>query len=148
MMNLNHLHQWVSDEGIFLFEQGLCFSDKETKAATIRLHGSGCWGIFLDSQRMESQAEELSALLHECGHYATGTTHQICSPTDLIERHEYKANKWAVLHAVSAEELDRAVAEGYDQIWSLAEYFGVTEEFMKKALSWHVYGNVEAHLYF
>ena len=42
----------------------------------------------------------------------------------------------------------RAVAEGYDQIWSLAEYFGVTEDFMRKALCWHVYGNVESQLYF
>lgn len=148
MTNLDRLHQWVSDEGIFLFDQHLSFSNKSTKAATVQLHGSDKWGIFLDSKRMDSPAEELSTLLHECGHYATGATHQISSPIDLIERHEYKADKWAVCRWIPAEALDRAVAEGYDQIWSLAEHFGVTEDFMRKALCWHVYGNLAAELYF
>lgn len=148
MTNLDRLHQWVSDEGVFLFDQHLPFSESSTKAATVQLYGSETWGIFLDSKRMDSPAEELSVLLHECGHYATGATHQLFSPIDLIERHEYKANKWAVCYWISAEELDRAVAEGYDQLWSLAEYFSVTEDFMRKALCWHVYGNVAAELFF
>ena len=81
-------------------------------------------------------------MLHEGGHYATGTTHEVSSPYDLVEKHEYKANKWAVQRALSSDELDDAVAEGYTEIWSLAEHFGVTEEFMRKAVCWYTYGNL------
>jgi len=40
------------------------------------------------------------------------------------------------------------VAEGCCTIWDLAEYFGVPEELMKKAVCWYTYGNLAADLYF
>ena len=49
---------------------------------------------------------------------------------------------------VTEEELDEAVAEGCSTIWDLAEYFGVPEELMKKAVCWYTYGNMAADLYF
>lgn len=87
-------------------------------------------------------------MLHEGGHYATGTTHEVCSPWDLVEKHEYSADKWAVEHAVTPEALDDAVAAGYTEIWQLADYFGVTEDFMRKAVCWYTNGNLAAELYF
>lgn len=75
-------------------------------------------------------------------------THEVNSPFDLVAKHEYKADKWAIERALSVDELDDAVAEGHTEIWDLAEYFGVTEDFMRKAVCWYTYGNLATELYF
>ena len=41
-----------------------------------------------------------------------------------------------------------AVAEGCTELWELAERFGVTEQFMKKAICLYVHGNTAVELYF
>jgi hypothetical protein len=149
MENLDRLYQWLDKEGVFLFDRQLPFSKKDSYATTIKLKPPfEAWGIFLDKGRLRTEPEEKSALLHESGHYATGTTHEASSPFDLIQKHEYKADKWAVQRALSADELDEAVAEGHIELWDLAEYFGVTEELMRKAVCWYTYGNLDADLYF
>ena len=147
MENLDSLYQWLCGEGVFLFDRQLPFSNDGTKALTIQLNGADAWGIFLDKGRMKTRAEEESAALHEAGHYATGATHRVCSPYDLVEKHERKADKWAVERKLSAEELDDAVAEGCTELWSLAERFGVTEEFMRRAVCWNTYGNLAVEEY-
>lgn len=116
MDNLDSLYQWLQDKGVCLFDRQLPFSYDETKALTINLDESDTWGIFVDTGRMENRAEEHSALLHKAGHFATGTTHKVCSPYDLVEKHEYKANKWAIQRRLSADDLDKAVSEGYTDL--------------------------------
>ncbi len=148
MENLNNLKQWLHDRDILLFDRHLPFSNENTKATTIHLTSTDTWGVFMDLGRIKTSAELKSVLLHECGHCATGTTHAVSSPFDLVTRHEYKADKWAVKRALSADELDQAVADGYTELWSLAEHFGVTEDFMRKAVCWYTHGNLAADLYF
>ena len=97
MKELNELCDWLEDEGVFLFERNISFGNKDSNAATIQLKSHhNIWGIFLDKHKLDTEAKTKSALLHECGHYATGATHEISSPFDLIEKHEHKADKWAV----------------------------------------------------
>ena len=149
MKELNELCDWLEDEGVFLFERNISFGNKDSNAATIQLKSHhDIWGIFLDKHKLDTEAKTKSALLHECGHYVTGATHEISSPFDLIEKHEHKADKWAVEQALSAEELDDAIANGYTEIWDLAEYFGITEDLMRKAVCWYTYGNLTTELYF
>lgn len=148
MENLNNLRQWLEGQGVLLFDRRLDFTNQATKAATLKLEPGGPVGIFVDRARMAGCAEEMSCLLHEGGHFATGTTHRLYSPFDLVERHEYRANKWAVQRALSAAELDEAVAGGHTELWDLADYFGVTEELMRQAVCWYTYGNLAAALYF
>ena len=40
------------------------------------------------------------------------------------------------------------MADGYTEVWELAELFGVTEQFMRKAICLYVHGNVAEELYF
>ena len=58
------LYNELQRDGILVFE---C-SQKSTKAVTIR-NQLGC-GIFIDTNHIETVAEELSALAHEYGHCA------------------------------------------------------------------------------
>ena len=61
---------------------------------------------------------------------------------------ENRADKWAVRQIISVEDLDTAIAAGYTEIWQLAEYFDVTEQFMRKAVCLYVHGNIATELYF
>lgn len=116
------------------------------QAATIEINGR--YGIFMDFHNIPTGAEELVAVAHEGGHVFTGATHRVSSPYDLVAKHEYKADKWAVRRLISPEDLDAAVADGCTDIHSLAEHFNVTVPFMKKAVCLYTHGNLAADLYF
>lgn len=148
MMELTDIYKWFENEGIFVFDRQLPFSNEQSKAVTIRLRGEGATGVFLDIGRIETAAEEAVTLLHEGGHCATGTTHVIVSSFDLIAKHEYKADKWAVQGAVTKEELENARRKGYREIHELADFFNLTEAFMKKVVCWYDHGNLDVEIYY
>lgn len=148
MGKLIELYDWLSQEGVFVFDRQLPFSSEETKALTVKLENTNTWGIFLDLGRMETSAERVVAAYHEGGHYATGTTHKLYSPQDLLAKHEYKADKWAVKKLIPKDELQAAIKNGYTETWELADHFGVSEEFIKKAICLYTYGNLDVSAYF
>ena len=119
---------------------------EDQQAATIELNGQ--YAIFMDFDNIHTSAEERVVVAHEGGHVVTGATHRVSSPFDLVAKHEYKADKWAVEQLVPAGELDAAVARGYTDLHSLAEHFGVTVPFMEKAVSLHTHGNLSTRLSF
>ena len=86
-------------------------------------------------------------LAHELGHCVTGSFYNRYAALDVRRRHENRADKWAVKKLLTAEALDEAVAEGYTEMWELAERFGVTQEFMEKAVCWYTYGNLDVEEY-
>lgn len=94
----------------------------------------GKYFIAIDPMVLDSQALERVCLAHELGHCETGSTYNIYSPLDLRAKHENRATKWAVDTLIPRTDLDAAIKKGYRDICSLAEYFSVTEEFMKKAI--------------
>ena len=145
MKHLLDVYRELHDHGVFFFEQQLPFSNKATAAATIECDGA--YGIFVDASKIKSYSEEAVAVAHEAGHCMTGSTHQLCSPFDLIQKHENRANKWAIKKLVPKDELEAAVADGHTEPWDLAEIFGVTEAFVRKAICYHRYGNLNAEFY-
>ncbi len=112
------------------------------QVATIEMNGH--YGIFMDFDTIETTAEESVLIAHEGGHIATGSTHSIGSPYEIIEQHENRADKWAIKKLIPKDELDKAIAKGYTEIWDLADYFNVTEDFMKKAVWLYKTGSLAA----
>lgn len=104
--------------------------------------------IALDPASVRDENDERAKLAHELGHCMTGAFYNRYSDFDCRQRHENKADKWAICAVVTEDELDEAVAEGCVTLWELAEHFGVPEELMKKAVCWYTYGNLAADLYF
>ena len=104
--------------------------------------------IGMDQRVFQSPARERTHLSHELGHCLTGSFYNVYTPHDVRRRHEVRADKWAIRALIPAQALDEAVAAGHTQMWELAEYFEVTEEFMRKAVCYHVHGNLAAELYF
>lgn len=108
--------------------------------------GSQC--IAIDPWKMDTVEKETVSLAHELGHCSTGSFYNRYAKRDVMQKHENRADKWAIKRLVPVEELVKAVTEGHTELWDLADYFGVTEDFMKKAVCWYTYGNLATELYF
>ena len=124
-LNVFDLYKEMHDAGIKMFYWPL----DGHAAATIRHEGR--YAVFVDTEQFETTADELCSVAHEYAHCETGTTHAICSPLDLVARHEYRANKRAVHRLIPIDDLHEALQNGYREIWELAEHFGVTEDFVR-----------------
>ena len=106
------------------------------------------YDIALDPWKLGSLAQETVCLAHELGHCETGSFYNQYAALDVRQRHENRADKWAIQHLIPVEELDEAVAEGCEDIPALSEHFCVTEDLMRKAVCWYTHGNLAAELYF
>lgn len=114
---------------------------------SIMLEDGSCY-IGIDESVQDGGVQERVHLSHEIGHCATGSFYNIHAAIDHRQRHENRADKWAIQQLITVDDLDEAVAQGYTEIWELAEHFGVTEDFVKKAVCYYVHGNVATELYF
>lgn len=72
--------------------------------------------------------------------YPASTTDKI-----LIEKQEYRAKKWSYYALIPFEKLKLAILNGFNTVYSLAEYFEVTEDYMNKAINF--YTNKYGYLY-
>ena len=105
------------------------------------------YAIALDPWKLGSLARETVCLAHELGHCETGSFYNRFAALDVRQQHENRADKWAIRRLVPAEELDAAMADGCDTIPALADRFGVTEPFMRKAVCWYAHGNLAVEMY-
>ena len=104
--------------------------------------------IGMDEGVRDGGVQERVHLGHELGHCLTGSFYNIYAAADLRQRHENRADKWAIRRLIPVSALDDAIAAGHTELWDLAEFFGVTESFLKKAICLYVHGNTASELYF
>ncbi len=93
--------------------------------------------LFVALDREISGADERVCLAHELGHCETMSFYNVYSPYDIREKHERRANLWAINRLVPRYKYERALKKGYDNVYSLAEYFDVTVSFMQKAIDYY-----------
>lgn len=130
------------DQRLTLYRQlqsdGVCFYNWDLgHTPAVVLESGGKYAIFMDFSNIPTAAQEQVILAHEAGHVCTGSTHAAYSPYDLVERHETQADRWAIRRLMPYEEVCRAMARGFTEPWSLAEYFCVTEDFVRQALGYY-----------
>lgn len=104
--------------------------------------------ILMDYSLIEAGAEERVHLAHEIGHCKTGSFYNPRAKYDIRKRHENRADKWAIEHTIPQERLTRAVEDGLSEPWELAEYFDVTEDFIRKAVCWYEHGTLAVEEYY
>ena len=119
----------------------------EREALSLMDEGGQCY-IAIDPFKLQSSIDEKQKLTHELGHCVQGAFYNPYSTHDIVARHEKRADKWAIKKLVPQNELERAVKQGYIEIYDLAEYFDVTEDFMRKAVCWYKYGSLDTEYYF
>lgn len=142
-MNVLDLYTLAEQQNIEVIEAFL----PENGSLSVMNDNGKCY-IGIDESVMDGGALERVHMGHELGHCITGSFYNRYSAFDLRQRHENRADKWAIRELIPVDQLDDAVAEGCCEIWELSERFGVTEQFMKKAVCYYVHGNVATELYF
>ena len=104
--------------------------------------------VLMDYSLIGTGPTERVHLAHEIGHCTTDSFYNRHTPFDIRQKHENRADKWAIKKLVPEDELNEAVSNGITEPWELAEYFNVTEDFMKKAVCYYTNSNLAADLYF
>ena len=142
-MELRQLYDLAEQENIPV----LPFPLPETGSMSVMDDTGRCY-VGIDPSHQDGDVAERVHLSHELGHCLTGSFYNIHAAVDSRQRHENRANKWAIQALIPVEELDDAIALGCTEVWELAERFHVTEDFIRKTVCWYVHGNVAAELYF
>lgn len=144
--NVVDLYEYAERKGYDVYWYNLDCDGLES-ISVMRISDRKCF-IAIDPFALLSDADELVKGLHEIGHCDTGSFYNEYATCDIRRKHENRADKRAVELRLSADDLDEAVADGHTELWDLADHFGVTEDFMKKAVCWYTHGNLAAELYF
>lgn len=142
-MEINALYDYARQQNI----EVIPFPMTRNSSMSVMTDSGDCF-IGIDPRIQNGGVQERVHLGHEIGHCVTGSFYNIYAAIDNRKRHENKADKWAIRHLIPVDALDDAVANGYTELWELAERFGVTEDFAKKAVCYYVHGNVATELYF
>ena len=130
---LSDLYSAASEDGIEVYG----FALPITKAVSVMDAHGGC-AIGIDNSRRYSEAEERTMLMHELGHCKTGAFYNSHSPFSLVEKCERTAENWAIRNYIPYDSLIIAYASGLTQVFELADHFGVSEQFMKKAIEYYL----------
>ncbi len=137
MTNAENLCNYANERGIDVDWMPM----HRASSLSVRLP-DGTMSIALNKLSAGTEADKSVRLGHELGHCETGSFYNRFSSFDNVQQNENRADKWAIAHLVPRDELYNAIADGYTEIWQLAEYFNVTDSFIRKALWWYQNGNL------
>lgn len=95
--------------------------------------------ININESQIESDAEKRVCLAHELGHCISGTLYTLNHSNLYRGSAEYRADYRAAQLVIPIVDLKKCVGKGITEKYELAEFFGVTEEFVERTL--YIYGN-------
>lgn len=142
MTTLLDLYEYAEDQGIDVDWVPL----EQATSLSIPLP-DGSYAIAVNPWKLDTLEQETVCLAHELGHCKTGSFYNRHAALDIRQKHENRADKWAIRQLVPEDDLDAAMADGCNTIPALADRFGVTEPFMRKAVCWYAHGNLAVEMY-
>lgn len=131
MEALSQLYNKIIENNIFLFDYRI----PNNIGVTVEMEGS--YGVFVDFNKIETLYDEFKCVAHEYGHCISGSTHKLISKFDLIEKHEYRANKSAILELLPPDKIDEAINAGCKELWEISEYLDMPQDFVEKAIGFY-----------
>ena len=111
----------------------LTYELPKTKSVSVRI--GDLYAVGIDERAMEDSAEERTHLAHEIGHCMTGSFYEIGDPLYYRAKFERKADAWAVHKLMPWRSLYSAMRHGVIEPWEIAESYGVSEEFVRRAFA-------------
>ena len=129
-MTIEELYSFADSRHIDI--DWIMFKHAESLSAPV---GDNCV-IAIDPSKLTSVCDEKTKLSHELGHCMTGSFYTPQDDFYIRQRFENRADHWAIKKLVPADELERAfkLCRNY---FELAEYFDVTEDFIRKACKYY-----------
>lgn len=101
-------------------------------AVTIQTNGKTA--VYADTGDLRTMSALASAEAHECGHVATGTVHSLTADQNTVLRQEYRADRYAAHKFLPVRKIKKAIADGYTELWQMAELFGFDERFISRTI--------------
>ena len=126
-MNISKVYKKIQDNGIEVFNFGL------QNVKSVSVEADGKYGIFINRKEIKDSEEEFIVATHEYGHCMTGSTHPPHSSLDIISKHEYRADRKAVLDFLPVDKIKSAIKNGCRTIYEFSEYLDMPEQFVLKA---------------
>ena len=126
-MNLDKVYEIIQENNINIFHFGL------PNIKSVSIETDDKYGIFINHKEIENSDEEFIVATHEYGHCMTGSTHPPYSPLDIISKHEYRADRKAVLDFLPIDKIKSAIKDGCRSAYEFSEYLDVPEQFVIKA---------------
>ena len=108
-----------------------------TESLSLQDDSMNCY-IDINPRMVKKYNDEVTKLAHELGHCLYGGFYNRYSKCDVRQKHERKADIWAIKKLIPEDELCEYVNQGYTEIWQLAELFDVTDDFMQKAVEFYI----------
>ena len=133
MTKLENLHSLAKEQRITILDS----CPPELISISVRFPDGSMLISSSDLSMAPIGTTKLECFAHELGHCMTGSFYNLYSPFDLRSRHEFRANKWAIKKLIPFSALIRAGKEGCRERHEFAEYFGVSESFIQKAVDYH-----------
>lgn len=129
-MTLTTLYDIAQTDNIPVFS-----FDMESCESISILQSGNCY-IAIDPFKIKSTADEKVKLAHELGHCETGAFYNVYAFCDIRAKHEKRADRWAIKKLIPKDKLKEACTFCNNR-YELAEHFGVTEDFMQKAMDYY-----------
>ncbi len=126
-MNIDKVYDKIQENDIKIMHFGL------PNVKSVSVETDDKYGIFINHDEIKNADEEFLVITHEYGHCMTGSTHPPCSPLDIISKHEYRADRKAVLDFLPIDKIKSAIKDGCSSAYEFSEYLDVPEQFVIKA---------------
>ncbi len=91
------------------------FSMEAAESLSIMSQDGSCF-IAIDPKRLRSAADEKVKLAHELGHCETGSFYNRYASLDVRQKHENRADRWAIQKLIPRDELEDAVRNGHREL--------------------------------
>lgn len=130
MFELKHFYDYCKENRVDVIP----YFGMPQPGATLR--DGSYYAVFLDFSKILTTRLLRGVCFHELGHIATGALHKVDSPYELVERSEYRANRYMAQAFLTEDAFREAFSAGYTELWQLAEYFDLPEQDIKNALTY------------
>ncbi len=127
-----HIYEEAEEQGI----QVHFLRFEEVVAMTVPGH------MAIDTEKLATTAEETTVAAHELAHSCTGSYYGADATAEERQKQENAADRYAIRRYLPPEQLQQAVDSGLTECWQLADYFGFTEDFIRKAICFYRCGNL------
>lgn len=122
---MTDLDSYALDHGIDVFY------DEIPASRAMAVPGAVC----LDWSLLSCPSARSVTLAHELGHVETGAFYSRGAPDLDRRRAELRADRWAIRHLISREDLLAALRDGCRTPWDFSEYFNLPERVIRSALA-------------
>lgn len=128
MNNLELLEKEAHDNKVDVINY--CFESE-------RIKGLYCDKTIALNIKLSTQSEKSCILAEELGHYHTTVGDIVQQSSDADHKQEHRARVWAYNRLIGLQGIINSYKRGCSSLHDTADYLGVTEEFLSKALRYY-----------